>query len=282
MSTSVFVWASLVVMTDGIAAQAAWLLHTWDRAETSRQSAPTTVGWSARLPSDFSTWSLPLPRRPRVVRVVMLKTPYLSFLLTLPVVHSGDGGLQPWAPRSLIHAPEDALVSALDHPWTATERYDNSSPLGSGTLRHVEIRLAAPFMRQDHEHKQHPVWAVGTTKQSSETKSLTWLFRKIFHVGEGGFLGYHREPHDDQVTGTGKASQPRMLARGKNVKDWYSFEFSGRTGELVPCSMRRSAHGPWQQLYSCQGAGIPRCPPGRLRPLKLLSEKDYVWTSFRG
>jgi hypothetical protein len=27
MSTSVFVYASLVVMTDGIAAQAAWLLH---------------------------------------------------------------------------------------------------------------------------------------------------------------------------------------------------------------------------------------------------------------
>src|SRR5882724_78920 len=98
MSTSVFLWSSLVVMTDGIAAQVAWLLHTWDRAETSRQSAPTTAGWSAALPSAFSTWSLPLPRRPRVVRVVTLKTPYLSFFLTQPVVHSGDGGLQPWAP----------------------------------------------------------------------------------------------------------------------------------------------------------------------------------------
>jgi hypothetical protein len=79
MSTSVFVWASLVVMTDGIAAQAAWLLRTSDCAETSRQSAPTMVGCSASPRSGVSTWPLPLPRRPRVVRVVMLKTPYPSF-----------------------------------------------------------------------------------------------------------------------------------------------------------------------------------------------------------
>ena len=73
-----------------------------------------------------------------------------------------------------------------------------------------------------------------------------------------------------------------MLARGENVKDWHSFEFSGRTGELVPCLMRRcSAHGPWQRSYFCQGAGVPRCPPRRIRLLKLLSEKSYVWTSFR-
>jgi hypothetical protein len=44
---------------------------------------------------------------------------------------------------------------------------------------------AAPFMRQDHEHKQHLIWTVGTAKKSIETKSLTWLFRKTFHIGEG-------------------------------------------------------------------------------------------------
>jgi hypothetical protein len=86
-----------------------------------------------------------------------LKTLYLSCLLTVPIVHSGDGGLQPWAPRSPIHAPEDVLVSALDNPWTAKEEYDNSGPLGYGTLRHVEMHHVAPFMRQHHEHKQHPV-----------------------------------------------------------------------------------------------------------------------------
>ena len=47
-------------------------------------------------------------------------------------------------------------------------------------------------MRQDHEHKQHPVWTVGTANKSRETKSLTWLFRKTFHVSEGGFIEYHR------------------------------------------------------------------------------------------
>jgi hypothetical protein len=151
-----------------------------------------------------------------------------------------------------------------------------SGPLGSGTLRHVEMHHAAPFMRQDHQRKQYPVWTLGTTKNSRETKSLTWFFRETCHVGEGGFIGYHRQPHHDQVTGTGKASQPRMLAKGENVKDWYRIEFSGRTGELVPCSMRRSVHGPWQRSYPCQGAGVPRCPPGKLRPLKLLSEKGYV------
>jgi hypothetical protein len=112
-------------MTDGIAAQAAWLLHIWHRAETSRQSAPTTVGMSAALPAGFSTWSLLLPRRPRGVPVVMVKTPYLSFLRILPVVQNGDGGARRRRPRSPIYTPEDALVPALDHPWTAKDGYDN-------------------------------------------------------------------------------------------------------------------------------------------------------------
>src|SRR5437867_11616036 len=30
---------------------------------------------------------------------------------------------------------------------------------------------------------------VGTVKKSTATKSLTWLFRKVRHVCEGGFLG---------------------------------------------------------------------------------------------
>jgi hypothetical protein len=144
------------------------------------------------------------------------------------------------------------------------------------------MHRAAPFMRQTHEHKQYVVWIVGTLKSSTEAKYLTWLFRKTFHLGEGSFSGYHREPHGDQVTEAGKASPPRMLARGENIKDWYRFEFSGRTGELVPCSMRPGAHCPWQSPYPRQRAGIPRRPPGRFRLLKLLSEKGYVWTSFRG
>ena len=36
--------------------------------------------------------------------------------------------------------------------------------------------------------------------------------------------------------------------------------------------MRRSAHSPWQRSYPRQGADVPRCPLGRLRPLKLPSE----------
>src|SRR6266508_2465111 len=90
-------------MTDGSAARAASLLRTWDRSETSRQSVPTTVWWDASLRSCFSTWSLPLPRQQRGVRVVRLKTPYLS-LLRLPVVHSGDGSIRPRAPQSPLHA----------------------------------------------------------------------------------------------------------------------------------------------------------------------------------
>src|SRR5712691_8822410 len=30
---------------------------------------------------------------------------------------------------------------------------------------------------------------VGTTKKSRATTSCTWFFRKVFHVGDGGFLG---------------------------------------------------------------------------------------------
>jgi hypothetical protein len=90
---------------------------------------------------------------------------------------------------------------------------------------------AASFMRQDQEHKQRLVWTLSTRKKSPDSKSLTCRFRKTFHVGEGGFIGYHREPLDNHVTGGGKASQPRMIAKGENVKDWYGFEFSGRTGE---------------------------------------------------
>jgi hypothetical protein len=32
------------------------------------------------------------------------------------------------------------------------------------------------------------VWVtVGTIKKSRDTRSRTWFFRKVFHVGDGGF-----------------------------------------------------------------------------------------------
>src|SRR6266850_2615827 len=37
---------------------------------------------------------------------------------------------------------------------------------------------------------------------------------------------------------------------------------------------------PLATVLPFQGAGVPRCPAGKLCPLKLLSEKGYLWTSF--
>src|SRR5687768_2213287 len=87
---------------------------------------PPRLGGMHRLDLVFQLGHFHFQKWPRVVRVVMLKMPSLSCQRTLPVVHNGDGGLQPRVPRSPIHTPVNALVSALDNPWTATDGYDNS------------------------------------------------------------------------------------------------------------------------------------------------------------
>jgi hypothetical protein len=41
----------------------------------------------------------------------------------------------------------------------------------------------------------------GTTKQSRDTRSCTWLFKKVFHVGDGGLCGRTRYCPMDGVIG---------------------------------------------------------------------------------
>jgi hypothetical protein len=50
------------------------------------------------------------------------------------------------------------------------------------------MQNAPPVMREDEQNEQDSKVAVGTTKKSSETKSLTWLSKKALQVGDGGFL----------------------------------------------------------------------------------------------
>jgi hypothetical protein len=73
---------------------------------------------------------------------------------------------------------------------------------------------AVPFMRQDHEHKQHPIWTVGTTKKSIETKSLTWLFRKTFHNGEGISSGII-----ENLMTIKSLEQERLLNQGRSQEE---------------------------------------------------------------
>jgi hypothetical protein len=72
-----------------------------------------------------------------------------------------------------------------------------------------------------------------------------------------------------------EAAYQSLMRRGRSPGPW--------SESRAPCGrlMSRQVHSLWHRSYSCQGAGVPRCPAGRLRPLKLRSEKGYLWTSFR-
>ena len=51
---------------------------------------------------------------------------------------------------------------------------------------HCEVNGTATVVREDADTNSKRNVAVGTTKKSTETSSLTWLLKKVRHVWEGG------------------------------------------------------------------------------------------------
>src|SRR5215469_1829962 len=57
-----------------------------------------------------------------------------------------------------------------------------SGPSRGGMLADVEVNQAAPTVRQHRQHARTRKVAEGTVKKSMETRSPTWLSRKVFQV----------------------------------------------------------------------------------------------------
>jgi hypothetical protein len=54
-------------------------------------------------------------------------------------------------------------------------------------FRHIEMHNLSTIMREDHQSYNIVNLTVGTTKNSIDTSSFAWLFRKDFHGGDDGF-----------------------------------------------------------------------------------------------
>jgi hypothetical protein len=128
-----------------------------------------------------------------VIQAVAAHTPDQPFDVgVLPRTPGGDDHLLD--PHMLYPLPKGGAIRAVPIvqqisrcfvPW---ERVNDllGGPRGGRMLADINMHDSSPLMCQDHQDKEYLVCHGRHHQAIQATKSLTWLFKNVFHVGEGG------------------------------------------------------------------------------------------------
>ncbi len=94
----------------------------------------------------------------------------------------------------LLTVDRDAIPKEI--PWRLIpwEGLDDllCRPLRRWVFGDVEVDDAPALMSQQDEHEEHPALDGRHGEKTQATRSLTWLLKKAFHVGDGGLRTVRR------------------------------------------------------------------------------------------